>query len=362
MSNSKASETPAAQPSSLSDRRRMSNSAAAPPALTQLSTATTGLSPKLNQDVVPREACAPSLNATAQVDTPDLTPIPSSIQTSATGARVGRSGTIKKSATKPSTGSGGGNNNNHKGSSRASTDAGYEGEVERHGQANDFVDAESDEDASAAPVPTGKGVYYPPRLPESTGIRSLTTLAQTGKKGGDPVQQSTQRNRNPSSSVHSHPARLPLQRNATSQHGGRPRASSISSTRSHEAIHHPFPTPGHKFASKEPFDDWKSIEETRLEEDEKKEKHWKRWGPYVSERQWVCGTAADVPSLLLIVYFLRPLFARTTLPMETRGLTSLTSTLARAHTAGARMVSPASVTTTARCASVSLSGTRRILS
>ncbi|KAI5123649.1 hypothetical protein M0805_001682 [Coniferiporia weirii] len=28
------------------------------------------------------------------------------------------------------------------------------------------------------------------------------------------------------------------------------------------------------------------VERYRLEEDEKKEKHWKRWGPYLSERQW----------------------------------------------------------------------------
>src|SRR5258706_15647190 len=27
-------------------------------------------------------------------------------------------------------------------------------------------------------------------------------------------------------------------------------------------------------------------EKRRLEEDEKREKHWRRWGPYLSERQW----------------------------------------------------------------------------
>ena len=29
------------------------------------------------------------------------------------------------------------------------------------------------------------------------------------------------------------------------------------------------------------------VERYRLEEDEQREKHWKRWGPYLSERQWV---------------------------------------------------------------------------
>lgn len=29
------------------------------------------------------------------------------------------------------------------------------------------------------------------------------------------------------------------------------------------------------------------VERFRLEQDERKERHWKRWGPYLSERQWV---------------------------------------------------------------------------
>lgn len=56
--------------------------------------------------------------------------------------------------------------------------------------------------------------------------------------------------------------------------------------RSHFASTKPFPTPGLK--STDPFadKDYKSVEEKRLEEDQAKEKHWKRWGPYVAERQW----------------------------------------------------------------------------
>jgi len=46
----------------------------------------------------------------------------------------------------------------------------------------------------------------------------------------------------------------------------------------------PFPTPGLK--EKKYFADYKSVEEQRLEEDAKKARHWKRWGPYLSERQW----------------------------------------------------------------------------
>lgn len=56
--------------------------------------------------------------------------------------------------------------------------------------------------------------------------------------------------------------------------------------RSHFASTKPFPTPGLK--STDPFadKDYKSVEEKRLEEDQEKKKHWKRWGPYVAERQW----------------------------------------------------------------------------
>jgi hypothetical protein len=33
--------------------------------------------------------------------------------------------------------------------------------------------------------------------------------------------------------------------------------------------------------------EYKSVEHARLQEDEAKEVYWKRWGPYLSERQWV---------------------------------------------------------------------------
>lgn len=46
----------------------------------------------------------------------------------------------------------------------------------------------------------------------------------------------------------------------------------------------PFPTPGLK--EQKYFAEYKSVEEQRLEEDAQKLRHWKRWGPYLSERQW----------------------------------------------------------------------------
>lgn len=34
-------------------------------------------------------------------------------------------------------------------------------------------------------------------------------------------------------------------------------------------------------------------EEKRLREDRKREKYWKKWGPYVAERQWATGTNCE---------------------------------------------------------------------
>ena len=33
--------------------------------------------------------------------------------------------------------------------------------------------------------------------------------------------------------------------------------------------------------------EYDGVERHRLLQDERKERHWKRWGPYLSERQWV---------------------------------------------------------------------------
>lgn len=41
--------------------------------------------------------------------------------------------------------------------------------------------------------------------------------------------------------------------------------------------------------------EYKGAERYRLDQDRERELHWKRWGPYVSDRQWVCTR----PSYLL---------------------------------------------------------------
>jgi hypothetical protein len=36
-------------------------------------------------------------------------------------------------------------------------------------------------------------------------------------------------------------------------------------------------------------------EEKRLKEDRERTKYWKKWGPYVAERQWATGSFRNVP-------------------------------------------------------------------
>lgn len=43
-------------------------------------------------------------------------------------------------------------------------------------------------------------------------------------------------------------------------------------------------------------DDALTREEVRLREDRERKKYWKKWGPYVAERQW--GTGALTPPVL----------------------------------------------------------------
>ncbi len=37
-------------------------------------------------------------------------------------------------------------------------------------------------------------------------------------------------------------------------------------------------------------------EEKRLKEDRDRTKYWKKWGPYVAERQWATGTSSHLHS------------------------------------------------------------------
>lgn len=191
---------------------------------------------------------------------------------------------------------------------RQDSETGYEGGVERHGQANDFVDDGTDDDSDSlekTPPSTTTATfgqhYRNNSSPSTSKIAGNGSAPSSGANQKLPdLSESTRRNRNASASAHQHPSQLPVHARSLAnklkldKSTFKKRTASVSSTRSTEANQHPFPTPGMKTdgpnATGETgeglFDDWKSVEELRLDEDERKEKHWKRWGPYVSERQW----------------------------------------------------------------------------
>ena len=281
--------------------------------------------------------------------------------------RMARSSTITKNS------SGGSNSSAKRSGSkqppiRKDSEAGYEGGMERHGQANDFVDEPEDEDSHDESTPPSANTSAKHTRNDSppvsaTSMKSSASSNNGGAKFPD-LSDSYHRNRNPSASAHHHPSKLPLHSRRTQNprdlYKTKGRTASVSSTRSTEAQMHPFPTPGmnNDPAGKEDglFDEWKSVEETRLDEDERKEKHWKRWGPYVSERQWVshsfCPWSYSADDTRI-----RPPSEKITLRMETPGLTSLTSTLDRERTDGEKMDSVGSPTIMERCVSRSDYGT-----
>lgn len=46
--------------------------------------------------------------------------------------------------------------------------------------------------------------------------------------------------------------------------------------------------------------EYRGVENYRLLQDEERERHWKKWGPYLSERQWVRAIKSLIRSLFLI--------------------------------------------------------------
>jgi hypothetical protein len=103
--------------------------------------------------------------------------------------------------------------------------------------------------------------------------------------------------------------------------------------------------------------DYKTVEQYRLDQDNERERHWKRWGPYVSDRQWVCHLLS---LSLLCVYHRRQPSGKTTLATAMHGHIFPMSTLARGPTGGEKMASRASVTTINVSAFLFPCGTRRI--
>lgn len=109
--------------------------------------------------------------------------------------------------------------------------------------------------------------------------------------------------------------------------------------------------------------DYKTVEQYRLDQDNKRERHWKRWGPYVSDRQWVCHllSLSDPKLCVYCVYHLsRQPSGKITLGTAMLGHISPMNKLARGHTGGEKTASRASATTINGSAFLFPCGMRRI--
>lgn len=62
-------------------------------------------------------------------------------------------------------------------------------------------------------------------------------------------------------------------------------------------------------------------EEKRLKEDRDRVKYWKKWGPYVAERQWATGGRPCLPTRISIM-LTSPQSVRTTVPTAMPGVVS----------------------------------------
>jgi hypothetical protein len=105
---------------------------------------------------------------------------------------------------------------------------------------------------------------------------------------------------------------------------------------------------------------YKTVEQYRLDQDSKRERHWKRWGPYVSDRQWVCRCLFRYNSEPCVYHLSRQPSEKTILGTAMLGHTSPMSTLVRGPTGGEKTASRALVTTTSVSAFRFPCGTRRI--
>jgi hypothetical protein len=103
-------------------------------------------------------------------------------------------------------------------------------------------------------------------------------------------------------------------------------------------------------------DQYRGAERFRLAQDGERKKHWKKWGPYLSDRQWVSRWWL-LAKLLMFDVIARQPCARIIPQMAMRGDTSLTNTLDPVHIAGVKMVSLGFQTITSASASPFRSGT-----
>ena len=106
--------------------------------------------------------------------------------------------------------------------------------------------------------------------------------------------------------------------------------------------------------------DYKTVEQYRLDQDGKRERHWKRWGPYVSDRQWVCRYLSLSEPKPYVNNLSRQPSGKTTLGTAMLGHTSPMSMLAHGLTGGEKTVSRALAITISDSVFLFPCGMRRI--
>ena len=105
---------------------------------------------------------------------------------------------------------------------------------------------------------------------------------------------------------------------------------------------------------------YKTVEHHRLDQDGRRERHWKRWGPYVSDRQWVRSCLSPSNRNAWAHNSSRQLSEKTIPGTVMCGRTSPMSMLVHEPIGGGKTVSQASVITTNVSAFLLPCGTRRI--
>jgi hypothetical protein len=112
--------------------------------------------------------------------------------------------------------------------------------------------------------------------------------------------------------------------------------------RSTDDLHDQKKTETHRAALRAQLkENYHGAERYRLEQDKKREKHWKKWGPYVSDRQWVSSQNFGRSTVFEKANrddAGRPPSARTIRTMVTPGVISPTSMLALVPIDGVKTV------------------------
>ncbi len=203
---------------------------------------------------------------------------------------------------------------------------------------------------------------FPPPAMSQTPLKKLQAKIFRGQNGEEVAKDGkpTRSSSDPALTINIPNPNL----NESSQPGpAPPKMAKTESTGPNEAEEDLRADPFRQRLSEKLGPEYHGAERFRLDQDGRREHHWKRWGPYLSDRQWVRCVFASLAFYASSgpdrrAY--RPPSARITQRTAMHGAISLTNTLVRVYTGGVRMVWVVSPTTTSVFVSDSRSGMVRI--